>query len=53
MKQVMPTEEEIANSVGIIDSRYRGNIIGMFDVLPGVFIIYIVDAFARTGKYTR
>lgn len=31
---IIKTPLRLANSVGIIDSGYRGNIIGMFDVLP-------------------
>ena len=31
---VIKTPLRLANNIGIIDSGYRGNIIGMFDVLP-------------------
>lgn len=31
---IIKTPLRLANSTGIIDSGYRGNIIGMFDVLP-------------------
>ena len=31
---ISKTDLRLANNVGIIDSGYRGNLIGMFDVLP-------------------
>ena len=33
---ISKTDLRLANNVGIIDSGYRGNLIGMFDVLPRV-----------------
>lgn len=35
---IYKTNIRLANSVGIIDSGYRGHLIGMFDVLSGGFV---------------
>ena len=44
---ISKTKLRLANSVGIIDSGYRGNIIGVFDILPSY------DSNTQIEKHSR
>jgi dUTP pyrophosphatase len=44
---IIKTDYRLANSVGIIDSGYRGNIIGVFDNISSPFLNSTIDQYTR------
>ena len=49
---ISKTHLRLANSVGIIDSNYRGDIIGVFDIIKPNYV-GIGDLYITMEKYTR